>query len=252
MYKESLQVSASAEHLASARSHVAKYSGEQVPSRYAADTVAGRRSPMPTGLYRRLVVKRLVDIAASLAGLLALSPLFVVVGVAVAATSPGPVFFAQLREGRGGRPIRVIKFRTMYARSCDPSGIAQAVADDPRVTPVGRFLRRRSLDELPQLLNVLRGDMSLVGPRPHPFGMMAGGRRYEELVPRYHERLAIMRPGMTGLAQACGLRGPTGDAQSAIARIEHDLAYARDFSLRLDLAIIVRTLLREILRGSGL
>lgn len=132
----------------------------------------------------------------------------------------------------------------------DPSGVRQTTHGDVRVTRVGRIIRRTSIDELPQLLNVLRGDMSLVGPRPHVKGMLAGGRDYRALVPYYELRLHVT-PGLTGLAQANGLRGPTADPDLALRRIEYDLEYIEKFSIFLDVKIILMTLQREFLGGSG-
>jgi lipopolysaccharide/colanic/teichoic acid biosynthesis glycosyltransferase len=118
------------------------------------------------------------------------------------------------------------------------------------VTSVGRFLRKTSLDELPQLINVLKGDMSLVGPRPHVPGMLAGGMLYEELVPYYFQR-HNMRPGITGLAQVSGFRGSTSSPAPAIDRLDYDLQYIQKWSLWLDITIIVRTVAKEFLSGSG-
>jgi lipopolysaccharide/colanic/teichoic acid biosynthesis glycosyltransferase len=133
----------------------------------------------------------------------------------------------------------------------DSSGVAQTVADDERVSRLGSFLRRTSLDELPQLFNVLFGDMSLVGPRPHAVGMLAGGAQlYEELVPYYFERNRAV-PGLTGWAQVNGLRGPTVDPLIAFSRVDHDLAYIENASIGLDLKILLMTAQREFLRGTG-
>lgn len=197
-----------------------------------------------------LWVKRKLDVLASVIALLVLFPLLVLVTLAVKATSAGPVFFRQQREGLHGTTFYVFKFRTMKLAEGDPSGIVQTTANDVRLTKIGGFLRRTSIDELPQLINVLRGEMSLVGPRPHVPGMLAGGVRYDELVPYYHQRYA-MRPGITGWAQANGYRGETRSAAVALARIDHDMAYIHNFSLLLDANILIRTLLREFLTGSG-
>ena len=132
----------------------------------------------------------------------------------------------------------------------DATGVKQTRADDPRVTRVGKVLRRTNIDELPQLFNVLFGDMSLVGPRPHVPGMRAGGLLYEELVPNYFKRHRV-RPGITGLAQINRLRGSTTDAKFAKARIEYDLAYAENWSLLLDIRILWQTFKSEVLRGTG-
>lgn len=199
----------------------------------------------------QLAIKRVLDPLLALLGLILLAPVLMLIACAIVMTDPGPALFSQWREGRNGVPFRIWKFRTMYHHLGDAAGIRQVRTNDARITPLGRFLRRYSLDELPQLYNILLGEMSLVGPRPHPLGMLAGGRRYDELVPYYRLRRAI-RPGLTGWAQCNGLRGSTEDAASARARIDHDLAYIQNFSLLLDLRIIVRTVIREWPAGTGL
>lgn len=186
----------------------------------------------------QLILKRLMDVVGALALLAGFAPLFVVLAIAISLDSPGPAFFVQAREGRGGQLFKTFKFRTMYAEQ------------DGRVTRLGTWLRRTSLDELPQLFNVLLGDMSLVGPRPHVRQMHAAALPYRALVPYYDYRLQ-MKPGMTGWAQANSLRGPTMERQPAIERIEHDVAYIQNFSLALDIRILIRTALREFLRGTG-
>lgn len=199
----------------------------------------------------QLALKRAIDIFGGALILLALAPSLLLVALAIRLSSPGPALFRQLREGHNGAPISVYKFRTMYIERCDASGIAQTKNADPRITPIGRLLRRTSIDELPQLLNVLNGDMSLVGPRPHAFGTLAAGIQYDLAVHYYAARQA-MKPGISGWAQANGFRGPTEDADKARARIDHDLAYIENFSLLLDFRVISRTLAREFLNGSGL
>ena len=199
---------------------------------------------------RQLFVKRAMDIVLAIAAVIALLPLLILVAIAIKATSAGPVLFRQAREGYKGRLFQTYKFRTMWSDSGDLSGVSQTVSGDSRVTPIGRFLRRSSIDELPQLFNVLLGDMSLVGPRPHVPGMLAARRNYKDLVPYYDARLA-MKPGITGWAQANGLRGPTDDASKAKARIDHDVAYVQNFSVWLDLKIIAMTIRSEFLSGSG-
>jgi lipopolysaccharide/colanic/teichoic acid biosynthesis glycosyltransferase len=196
----------------------------------------------------RLKLKRLFDLIVALLGLLVLSPIFLGVALAIRATSPGPATFKQRRLGLGGVPIDVYKFRTMYVGAGDATGVRQTVEDDDRITPLGAFLRKTSVDELPQLLNVVLGNMSLVGPRPHAIGMRAGGMPYERLVPYYELRLAML-PGITGWAQCHGLRGPTCDAAEARARIDHDIAYIQNFSLRLDLVILYKTVRYQIVTG---
>lgn len=200
----------------------------------------------------RLALKRMLDIAVSLCALLLLAPFFLLIMMRIKAESAGPALFWQWREGLRGRPFEVAKFRSMYACFSDHGGRQQATADDFRVTPLGRGLRRRSIDELPQLLCVLKGEMSLVGPRPHAFGMLAGGVSYDQLVPYYSKRHLLMKPGITGWAQVNGLRGRTDDARLAHMRIDHDMAYIQNFSLWLDLVILVRTVRQEILSGSGI
>jgi lipopolysaccharide/colanic/teichoic acid biosynthesis glycosyltransferase len=197
-----------------------------------------------------LAAKRLIDIVGAAFGLLLLSPLLIAVAAIIKLTSAGPVFFRQERTGLDNKPFQILKFRSMYTDRCDLSGVAQTVADDPRVTPIGRIIRKTNIDELPQLINVLWGDMSLVGPRPHVPGMLAAGVRYEELVLGYERRHA-MRPGITGLAQANGLRGPTSEVEPSVMRVVRDIEYIRDFSVWLDIRILLRTVINEILRGKG-
>jgi polysaccharide biosynthesis protein PslA len=209
----------------------------------------GSRARQSKGDLRR-AVKRSVDIAAASVLVVAASPILLTVAAAVRLSSPGPVLFRQLRYGLNGEPFHIYKFRTMSIDQEDRSGIAQTRRNDPRVTPVGSALRRLNLDELPQLFNVLLGDMSLVGPRPHVPGMRAGGVLYEHLVPHYHLRHRV-RPGITGLAQINRLRGSTSDAKFAKARIEYDIAYTNNWSLLLDLRILWLTFKTEVLRGTG-
>jgi lipopolysaccharide/colanic/teichoic acid biosynthesis glycosyltransferase len=198
----------------------------------------------------QLWLKRAIDISGAVGALLILGPLLLLLALAVKLTSPGPVLFSQLREGWNGRTFRVLKFRTMHADLGDQSGIQQTVANDVRVTAIGRIMRKTNLDELPQLLNVLAGDMSLIGPRPHPLKMRAAGVAYSECVPYYAKRLA-MRPGITGWAQCNGLRGPTDLPLPARARIDHDIAYIQNFSLWLDARIVWKTLRQELFGGTG-
>jgi len=199
----------------------------------------------------RSQLKRLMDVIGAGAALLFLAPLLLAIAVAIKVTSPGPILFTQDRYGYRGRRLRIYKFRTMHTHLTDRSGVRQTTAGDPRITAIGRVLRSTSLDELPQLINVLIGDMSLVGPRPHVPGMLAAGVLYEELVPYYRQRHAI-RPGITGLAQVNGCRGSTAEASAAIARIDYDLEYMETWSLWSDLKIILRTIRQEFLFGSGI
>jgi len=210
------------------------------------------RSMSAQSLSRRInfIFKRLLDIAVSGSALVVLSPLFLVTIVLIRLESPGNAIFVQERWGRGKQKIRIYKFRSMFAHRCDRSGVQQTIVNDERVTRLGQFLRRTNLDELPQLINVFKGDLSLVGPRCHVVGMQAAGMQYEELVPEYHIRHFI-RPGITGLAQVKGLRGPTTDANLAILRVENDLVYVSEMNVALDIKIIVLTCFREIVGGSG-
>jgi exopolysaccharide biosynthesis polyprenyl glycosylphosphotransferase len=194
--------------------------------------------------------KRTFDIVTAGAALLFLAPLLIAIAIAIKTTSKGPVFFRQYRYGYRNRFFNIYKFRTMRVDACDNAGVKQTVERDPRVTAVGRLLRKTSLDEIPQLINVIKGDMSLVGPRPHVPGMLAANMLYEDLVPYYFQRHTA-RPGITGLAQISGCRGSTVEPGTAIARIDYDLDYIEKWSLRMDLMIIVRTVQREFLSGSG-
>ncbi|POF32139.1 sugar transferase [Roseibium marinum] len=196
------------------------------------------------------VLKRSLDLAGASAGLAMLIPLFALIAIAIKSTSRGPVFFLQQRHGLNGALFTVLKFRTMHLHMCDNSGISQTVENDPRVTWVGRFLRSSNFDELPQLLNVLKGDMSLVGPRPHVPGMLAAGVQYEAFDARYMDRHRV-RPGITGLAQVNGFRGETKDRHAARMRLEHDLSYIERQSVLLDVKILADTVVQEFFGGSG-
>jgi putative colanic acid biosynthesis UDP-glucose lipid carrier transferase len=186
------------------------------------------------------VLKGILDRVAAAIILLLTASLLLGVALAIRLSSPGPVFFRQKRYGLNGRPIEVLKFRTMHLRACDDgaSEVRQVERGDPRVTPLGRLLRQTSLDELPQFLNVLRGDMSIVGPRPHA---VAHDERYARLIDAYPARHRV-KPGITGWAQVNGFRGPTPMLQKMEQRLEHDLYYIENWSLSLDLSIILRTL----------
>lgn len=199
----------------------------------------------------QLLLKRtLLDIPLSLAALIVLLPFLIGIGIAIRLTSSGPALFAQSRVGRDGRTFLMLKFRTMRAEDCDASGLAQVTPDDERVTPIGRFLRTTSIDELPQLWNILIGDMAIIGPRPMVEGMKAAGVDYREAVPYYDFR-HLVKPGLSGWAQTNGLRGPTTDMAVARQRIDHDCAYVQNVSLMLDIRIIGRTIVREFVTGSG-
>ncbi|MET0905767.1 MAG: sugar transferase [Tardiphaga sp.] len=196
------------------------------------------------------LIKRLFDVTASGAALLFFLPLFLMVAATIKATSPGPVFFTQYRYGYRNRIFKIYKFRSMRNDLGDKRGVQQTVQGDARVTAIGKLLRRTSFDELPQLINVLKGDMSLVGPRPHVPGMLAADMLYEDLVPYYFQRHSA-RPGITGLAQISGCRGSTADPSLAIARIDYDLDYIEAWSMLKDIRIIVHTVRKEFISGNA-
>jgi putative colanic acid biosynthesis UDP-glucose lipid carrier transferase len=189
------------------------------------------------------LVKRASDLVLSLLILILTAPLIVALAALVKLTSSGPAIFRQRRYGLDGEEIVVYKLRTMTVAE-DGDAILQCRKGDRRVTPLGRFLRRASLDELPQLVNVLQGRMSLVGPRPHA---VAHNELYRKLIKGYMQRHKV-RPGLTGWAQVNGLRGETESVEKMKARIDYDLDYLRNWSLRLDLYIIAKTV-RIVLRG---
>ena len=187
-----------------------------------------------------VVIKWLEDqVIASLCLLLAL-PLMLPIAGMIKLDTKGPVLFKQKRLGVNNRPFDLLKFRTMYVEHTDPLGRRLTQAGDLRVTRVGRFLRKCSLDELPQLINVLRGDMSLVGPRPHPLAASAAGVAYRRAVSEYLVRHRV-KPGMTGWAQVNGWRGETTTIEQIRRRVEHDLYYIENWSLSFDLLILGRT-----------
>jgi len=167
-------------------------------------------------------------------------PFMIVIAALIKLDSPGPVFFVQDRYGFNNKVIRVVKFRTMQAIQGDASGAARTVRNDPRLTRMGRVLRRFSLDELPQLMNVVGGHMSLVGPRPHAITMRAGSQLYHEAVDEYLHRHRV-KPGMTGWSQVNGLRGEIDTVEKARARVRYDLQYIEDWSIWLDIKILLMT-----------
>jgi len=187
------------------------------------------------------IAKRVEDIILALLLLVATAPLLLLVGLAIKLESAGPVLFRQLRHGLNGSDIRVFKFRTMYAHLEDRHALSQTARDDTRVTRLGAFLRRHSIDELPQLFNVLAGTMSLVGPRPHALGTTAGGVKLQQAVPRYMERHRV-KPGITGWAQVSGWRGNLDTVEKALKRVEYDLYYIEHWSLWLDTKIMLQTI----------
>lgn len=189
-----------------------------------------------------MIQKRVFDLVLTGTSLLLLSPLFVIIAIAIKLESRGPVLFFQERVGTGNRRFRIWKFRSMYHDLRDERGDRSTERFDPRVTRVGNILRRTSLDELPQLFNVLIGDMSLVGPRPHALGSRASERLFWDIDSRYWYRHAV-KPGITGLAQVRGFRGATETQDDILNRLESDLEYIYRWSLALDVVILIRTLL---------
>ena len=190
-----------------------------------------RETPMQGG---RGIVKRFIDIVLSAFALIVLSPLMLIIAITIRLTSPGRAIFCQERVGRGGKRFKIYKFRSMRADAEEKVGHVWARSDDPRQTPLGKFLRRWSLDELPQFFNVLTGDMSLVGPRPEMSGLID---TFSESIPHYLARQRV-KSGMTGWAQVNGFRGNT----SLEERISYDRYYIENWSLALDVKIILKTL----------
>jgi Undecaprenyl-phosphate glucose phosphotransferase len=181
--------------------------------------------------------------------LVLLSPLILLIAVVVKLDSPGPVFFHQKRYGFNRELINIYKYRTMYHEQTDPHAKTLTTQDDIRVTRVGSFLRRTSLDELPQLLNVVKGEMSLIGPRPHALEAKAGGELYEDAVLEYAVRHKV-KPGISGWAQVNGWRGETDSVDKLRGRVEHDIYYIENWSVFLEIQIIFRTIL-AIFKGTN-
>jgi putative colanic acid biosynthesis UDP-glucose lipid carrier transferase len=184
----------------------------------------------------RRLFKTMEDFCLSLLLLVFLAPLMLAIAVAVKLDSPGPVFFRQARMGWGGKRFHIWKFRSMFVHE-EHGQVTQARQNDPRVTRVGAFLRRTSLDELPQIFNVICGEMSLVGPRPHA---VQHDMEYARHIVHYFARHNI-KPGITGLAQIRGYRGETREIEKMMLRIESDIEYINNWSIWLDLSILLRT-----------
>jgi Undecaprenyl-phosphate glucose phosphotransferase len=190
---------------------------------------------------RRAFVKRAQDLAIGSVGLIVAAPVMLLVALAIKLDTPGPVFFRQRRHGFNNEAILVWKFRSMRHEAADAKAARQVTADDDRVTKVGKFIRKTSLDELPQLFNVLRGEMSMVGPRPHAIGMKSGDVESQTLVARYAHRHR-MKPGVTGWAAIKGSRGPVDTAEQVQERVALDVEYIERQSFWLDLYIIAMTI----------
>jgi Undecaprenyl-phosphate glucose phosphotransferase len=189
---------------------------------------------------RQRWLKALEDRVLACLALMLLLPLMICIAIAIKIDTPGPVFFRQQRQGFNCQIFMILKFRTMRLSPSPGHVVVQAQRRDPRVTRVGAFLRRTSMDELPQLLNVLAGQMSLVGPRPHAPSTRAAGRLFGDISQSYSSRHNV-KPGMTGWAQVCGWRGETLSEAQLLGRLEHDLYYARHWSFGFDLYIMIRT-----------
>ena len=188
------------------------------------------------------VVKEIEDRTLAALALVFTAPLLITIAVLIRLDSPGPILFRQKRYGFNDQLIEVLKFRTMHHDASDPNAEQLTRRNDPRVTRIGAFLRRTSLDELPQLFNVLRGDMSIVGPRPHALRAKAAGVLYPEAVRNYSARHCV-KPGITGWAQVNGWRGETETLEQIARRVEHDLFYIENWSILLDVKIILRTMI---------
>ncbi|MFO1261027.1 MAG: exopolysaccharide biosynthesis polyprenyl glycosylphosphotransferase [Sphingomonadaceae bacterium] len=190
--------------------------------------------------FRQRIIKRLFDVIVSLGAIIALSPVLLITAIAVKLTSPGPILFKQARLGRDARPFRILKFRSMRAEMSDHNASQLTQKNDPRITPIGAFIRKTSIDELPQLFNVLLGDMSIVGPRPHAAGAKAADSLYWEVDSRYWARHCI-KPGITGLAQVRGHRGTTDAHEDLLLRLQSDLEYVTEWSVMRDIRILIAT-----------
>ncbi|MBU3972055.1 MAG: exopolysaccharide biosynthesis polyprenyl glycosylphosphotransferase, partial [Alphaproteobacteria bacterium] len=206
--------------------------------RLAAAPLADVQGPVDDD--RRAFNKRLQDMVLGLIALVLLAPVMAVIALAIRLDSPGPIFFRQRRHGFNHEEIVVWKFRSMKPEAADATASRQVTHDDDRVTRIGRFIRKTSLDELPQLLNVIAGEMSLVGPRPHAIGMKTGHVESARLVADYAHRHRI-KPGMTGWAAVNGSRGPLHTAQDVRRRVQLDIDYVERQSLWMDLWIMAVT-----------
>jgi len=202
------------------------------------DTLLVSRGPL--SLTNR-IKKRLFDLAIAVPAIILLAPLLLIVWVAIKLESPGPALFRQARVGKSNTMFQILKFRSMRAERCDADGKLSTQRDDDRITRVGRIIRATSIDELPQLFNVLRGDMSIVGPRPHALGSLAGTALFWEVNEEYWVRHAL-KPGITGLAQIRGFRGATAQRSDLEQRLQSDLEYVNGWRLSRDAAIVLGTL----------
>ena len=198
-----------------------------------------------------VVLKWVEDKVIAFICLIIIWPVMLLVALAIKIDSPGPVLFRQKRLGANNVPFDLLKFRSMYAEQADPLGSRLTRSGDPRITRVGRFLRSTSIDELPQLINVLRGDMSLVGPRPHALAANAGGVSYAHAISEYPLRHRV-KPGITGWAQVNGWRGETTSIEQIRQRVEHDLYYVENWSPGFDIFILMRTVFSVMSRENAI
>lgn len=213
------------------------------PSQQMGGMAVAKLSDWPLSSRFNWFLKSAEDKIGALLLIILFGPLMLMIALAIKLDSPGPVLYRQTRSGFNGRPFGVYKFRTMHMDQCDASDSRQTVRGDPRVTRLGRLLRRYSVDELPQIFNALNGTMSLVGPRPHPVNMQCAGRYVSQFVDNYMARNR-MRPGITGLAQINGWRGIVDSEAHMQARMRYDLAYIDNWSIWLDLRILSRSFLK--------
>ncbi len=204
---------------------------------HGSDTLVVSRGPLSMANRAK---KRVLDLAVTVPALILLSPFFLAIAIAIKLESSGPVFFRQQRIGRSNQLFNILKFRSMRVEMCDAEGNMSTQRDDDRITRVGAFIRRTSIDELPQLINVLRGDMSLVGPRPHALGSLAGDKLFWEIDEQYWVRHAL-KPGITGLAQIRGYRGATMQREDLENRLSADLEYVHGWRLWRDISILFYT-----------
>ena len=219
--------------------HVRALSNHASSANQRALAVELQRAPLS---FAEQAIKRTIDFVGAIVGLLVLLPVMALTAIAIKLDSPGPIIFRQNRRGFNGQEFAIFKFRTMRVLDNGPV-VKQALRDDPRVTPIGRLLRAASIDELPQLLNVLRGEMSLIGPRPHA---LAHDNEFEELLSDYAFRHHV-KPGITGWAQVHGLRGGTPTVETIAQRVKYDLWYINNWTLWLDIQILIKTFV-EVLR----
>jgi len=227
----------------------ANITGELIDQSVVAMGVLGARRVNDTGSLvvsagplgmRGRAAKRAMDLAIAGSAVLFLAPLLLTVSLLVYLEDRGPVFFKQQRQGRNNRLFWIYKFRSMRVAQLDAASARSASKEDDRITGIGRFIRRTSIDELPQLLNVLRGDMSIVGPRPHALGSLAGTKRFWEVDPRYNQRHSL-KPGLTGLAQVRGFRGATDTEADLSGRLQADLEYLDGWTIWRDVQIMFAT-----------